>query len=105
MIVHLLSRIFAKFQNNFNKILYFAKFLQCCFAATLCRSGGGGGGGVGSGGASLYRPSAPSPPMQIVPNSAFRYTFFHSVIFNSVVCSHFVSVKTQCLTAIGGHVT
>ena len=30
---------FCKIQNNFIKILWFAKFWQCCFAATLCRSG------------------------------------------------------------------
>ena len=38
---------FAKFReilNNFFKISCFTKFVQCCFAAALCRSGGGGGG-------------------------------------------------------------
>ena len=38
---------FREIQNNFVKILCFTKFVQCCFAATLCRSGGGGGGGLG----------------------------------------------------------
>ena len=35
---------FCKIQNNFVKISCFAKFWQCCFAATLCRSGVRGGG-------------------------------------------------------------
>ena len=47
-------------QNNFVKILSFAKCLQCCFAATLCRSGGRGVGG-GEGGPGPYHPSAPFP--------------------------------------------
>ena len=34
---------FAKIQNNFVKILCSPKFVQSCFAANLCRSGGGGG--------------------------------------------------------------
>ena len=46
---------FCKIQNNFVKISCFAKFLQCCFAATLCRGGGGRGGGEwGVGGADMY---------------------------------------------------
>ena len=49
---------FAKFSSNF------AKFWQCCFAATLCR--------------------APSALMQIVPNSSSLYTLFHSVFYNFV---------------------
>ena len=40
---------FREIQNNFVKILCFAKFVQRCFAATICMNGGGGGGGrVGS---------------------------------------------------------
>ena len=45
--------------------------------------------GWGSGGGPGYRPSAPSQLMQIVPNSASRYTVFHSVIFNSVEMTNF----------------
>ena len=76
---------FCKIQNNFVKISCFAKFLQCCFAATLCRGGGGrGGGGVGSGGGRHVLPCAPSMLTQIVPISASVSTVFHSVIFNSV---------------------
>ena len=39
----------SRISNNFVKILCFAKFAQCCFAATLCWSRGGGGGGSGGG--------------------------------------------------------
>ena len=62
------------------------KFVQCCFAATLCRSGGGEGRGEsGDGGACCVPPCSPSALTQIVPISASIYTVFHSVIFNSVV--------------------
>ena len=49
---------FRKIQNNFVKILCFAKILQCCFAATLGRSEEEEGGGrlVGREGASLAHP-------------------------------------------------
>ena len=56
------------------------KFVQCCYAATLCRSGEGGGGG-----ARQVPPCTPSTLTQIVPILASIYTVFHSVIFNSVV--------------------
>ena len=69
---------FHKIQNNFVKILCFAKFWQCCFAATLCRSGVRGGAG-------RYRPGAPSALTQIVPYLSSLYTVFHSVTYNSVV--------------------
>ena len=78
---------FAKFcgkkknyNNNFVKVLCFLKFVQCCFAATLCRSGGGGWGRCWR-----LAPCAPSELTQIVPISASIYTVFHSVIFNSVM--------------------
>ena len=32
--------VFLEIQNNFVKTLCFAKFVQCYFEATLCRSGG-----------------------------------------------------------------
>ena len=64
--------ILAKFheiQNNFVNILCFAKFLKCCFTATL-------------------------PLGQIVHYSSSYYTVFHSVIYNSVVCSLRAEIST-----------
>ena len=75
---------FREIQTNFVKISCFAKFAQCCFAATLRRSRGGGEG-VGSGGGRRVPPCAPSPLKQIVPISASIYNVFPSVIYNSVI--------------------
>ena len=68
-------------QNNFVKISCFAKFLQYCqppYEKVEEEEGRSEGGPAD-------RPSAPSLLTQIVPNSASRYTVFHSVIFNSVI--------------------
>ena len=84
----------CRIQNNFVKILCFAKILQCCFAATLGRSeeeeeGGDWWGGRGP----PY--SAPSPLTQIVPNSASIYSVFHSVNYNSVATTYSILLGTS----------
>ena len=87
---------FRKIQKIFVKMLCLTKFLQCCFEATLCRSGGGGEGGEWGGRAlGPDRPSAPSPLTQIVPNSASIYSVFHSVIYNYVVFQLFRGQHTD----------
>ena len=53
---------FRKIQNNFVKILCFAKILQCCFAATLGRSEEEEGGGDWWGGR--------GPPLRTLPANA-----------------------------------
>ena len=71
---------FAKFsaiQINFVKISCFGKFVQCCFAATLCRSGGGGWGRCWR-----LAPCAPSELTQIV---LYRLPFILFSILSSLI--------------------
>ena len=46
------------------------------------------------GGAGRYSPGTPSALMQIVHYSSSYYTVFHSVIYNSVVCSLRAEIST-----------
>ena len=91
---------FVKFSLNFERFkiqkfkIYFVKISKHninFFATTLCRSGVKGAG--------RYSPWASFALTQIVPYSSSLYTVFHSVIYNSVVCSivHYLSV---CITAV-----